>query len=37
MAQMLNPSGSRYMYSYDNNANSLNYALSSDEQNMFLI
>ncbi len=32
MAQMLNPSGSRYMYSYDDDTNNLNYALSSDGQ-----
>ena len=31
MAKMLNPSGSRYLYSYDNK-NNLNYALSSDGQ-----
>ena len=32
MAKMLNPSGSRYMYSYDEDNNNLNYALSSDGQ-----
>ena len=32
MAKMLNPSGSRYMYSYDKDNNNLNYALSSDGQ-----
>ena len=32
MAQMLNPSGSRYMYSYDEDTKNLNYALSSDGQ-----
>lgn len=32
MAKMLNPSGSEYFYSYDDNNNNLNYALSSDGQ-----
>ena len=32
MAKMLNPSGSRYLYSYDEDTNNLNYALSSDGQ-----
>ncbi len=32
MAKMLNPSGSEYFYSYDDETNNLNYALSSDGQ-----